>query len=207
MVLRSELMAALSEGEAKAVEVGMLELQLGNLREQLISSNSLLQESMPRSELLSFQTNMVVLFQEFKELVTSFRQEAKLWITLSISRIDEILSDPEFSKPAVLALTCQGRIKNKSHLGTLTPALNDNLNESNDENDKDSLSEESMEISSFVHDARKQGRFKLGSTPPPINDGLVSSVNQFDEISMSEDNFDQGSNISTGESVTAHSIL
>ncbi len=200
-------MAALSEGEAKAVEVGMLELQLGNLREQLISSNSLLQESMPRSELLSFQTNMVVLFQEFKELVTSFRQEAKLWITLSISRIDEILSDPEFSKPAVLALTCQGRIKNKSHLGTLTPALNDNLNESNDENDKDSLSEESMEISSFVHDARKQGRFKLGSTPPPINDGLVSSVNQFDEISMSEDNFDQGSNISTGESVTAHSIL
>ena len=207
MVLRSELLAALSEGEAKAVEFSMLELQLCHLKEQLISSNTLLKESIPRSELMSFKTNIAVLFRELKEFVSSFHHEAKLLITSSISRVDEMLADTEICRSAILEVTSQGINKTKSHLGSAPPASNSYLNPSNHEYNENSLLEENFELLGAVHHTRNQGHFTLGSAPPSSNDGLSLSANQFDGNSMSEENLDMASNISTGESVKAHSIL
>jgi hypothetical protein len=202
MVLRTELLAALSEGEAKAIKFDMLELQLSNLKEELMSSNALLQDSIPRSEFVCFQTNIAVLFQEFTEFVSSFRQEAKLLMTDSISRIDEMLSDPEICRPAILDIIGQGRHHVRPHLGS-APASNDDLNPSNHQFDENALSEEDVDVLSVVHPSRNQRHCKLGSAPPPSNDDQNSSVYQYDENSMSEENLDVSSNVSTGESVTA----
>ncbi len=200
-MLKSELLAALSEGEAKAVECNMLELQLSKLKEQLLCSNELLQESIPRSEYLSFQTNIILNFEEFKEFVSSFRQEAKLLIADSVSKIDEMLDDPDICVP-VLEVVQKGRNQGHSLLGSAPPVTNDELIASNQHDDENALSEVNFEELCVVHHSRNLGYSKLGSAPPPSSDGLNSSVNQYEENSMSEENLDISSNISTGESVT-----
>ncbi len=161
--MRSELIASLSEGEAKAVEFGVLELELYNLKEQLNSSNTLLQESVPRSELLSFQTNVAALFQEFKAFAFSFRHEAKLLMTQSISRIDEILSDPEICRPTIInenvlseeninITSTKHHTMNQAHLklGSAPPLLNDDLISSDNQFDEKSMSEENLDIVSDI---------------------------------------------------------
>ncbi len=98
---KTDFLEALSEGKAKAVEFDKIVSQLKELKEQLTTSNELLQESIPRSEFLCLQTNIVNRLEEFKEIVSLFSQEAKLLISDSIFIIDEALSDPQNCRPAI----------------------------------------------------------------------------------------------------------
>jgi hypothetical protein len=69
------------------------------------------------------------------------------------------------------------------------------------------FSQEDVDVLCVVHESKKLGNSKLGSAMQPSNDGLNSSLNQHYENSMSEENLDITSNISTGESVTAHTVI